>query len=647
MNSNSLIGYMGLINKNYSSSIDADDIICDSITAQHYYNIGCETLNTSFVNPELTLSFDPTNNMFTLHLYDSSIPLSRLVVGMYDSLAVPETLVFRDATNSTTLNTLIVSGLLTATANTNSVVSNANLINLTNSTTNQYNPIVFITSSLVDGYKDLHYDNLNHLSINPVTNTLRITGGNLQLNNSSLSISDATGAITYGLLYSGGINLYGTAKYMIGGIQLKTNDIPESVGGNLYYTDARSRLSISVSSIGSEILGSYNNSSGVITIPAITNASISLSKLNTSYGNYIIVCNASTGVPTYVPMTGDVITVNGATGITANAVTNIKVLDNTLSPVKILKGTVGQFLQTSSSLVNNWVTMTGDATLSGLGYITLSTNAIINAMVTAYYNIGVASLSVSSIFASTATYISGISTSLILGCSGLNDGVLSIQSQHAPFSTHTYSTIIQNSSANTYIDNSLNYGGVSTLGSSINIGTILNGQTVNLGSFGGTIKFGGGAFNNVNKVAFLVCGMTTSVPISVWTPILNVGAYLACGITTRSANSTIKITVNISLMNWGTASSNHHISLVKNTSNSWPSPIYYDIPSPSVGTNYGLQHYLAGTQYGSANFTYIDTTNTTVGTYFYCVVVRSNSAATVSSNIGNNSYADISVEELF
>lgn len=279
MNSNSLIGYMGLINKNYSSSIDADDITCDSITAQHYYNIGCETLNTSFVNPELTLSFDPTNNMFTLHLYDSSIPLSRLVVGMYDSLAVPETLVFRDATNSTTLNTLIVSGLLTATANTNSVVSNANLINLTNSTTNQYNPIVFITNSLVNGYKDLNYDNLNHLSINPVTNTLRITGGNLQLNNSSLSISDATGAITYGLLYSGGINLYGTAKYMIGGIQLKTNDIPESVGGNLYYTDARSRLSISLSSLGSEIAGAYNSATGIIVIPAITIGSINLTKI--------------------------------------------------------------------------------------------------------------------------------------------------------------------------------------------------------------------------------------------------------------------------------------------------------------------------------------------------------------------------------
>ena len=304
MNSNSLIGYMGLINKNYSTSIDADDIICYSITAQHYYNIGCETLNTSFVNPELTLSFDPTNNMFTLHLYDSSIPLSRLVVGMYDSLAVPETLVFRDATNSTTLNTLIVSGLLTATANANSVVSNANLINLTNSITNQYNPIVFITSSLVNGYKDLHYDNLNHLSINPVTNTLRITGGNLQLNNSSLSISDATGAITYGLLYSGGINLYGTAKYMIGGIQLKTNDIPESVGGNLYYTDARSRLSITLSSLGSEIGAIYNSASGIITIPSITT--------------------------------------------------------NSIDVTKILKGLAGQFLRTSSSLVNNWETVDTD-----------------------------------------------------------------------------------------------------------------------------------------------------------------------------------------------------------------------------------------------------------------------------------------------
>ena len=108
MNSNSLIGYQGLINHNYSTSITSTDIVCDSITAQHYYNIFCQTIGVSFGNPEISLLYDDLTNTFTLRVYSNSIPLSRLSVSMYDNLAVPSTLVFRDATNSTTLSNLLI-----------------------------------------------------------------------------------------------------------------------------------------------------------------------------------------------------------------------------------------------------------------------------------------------------------------------------------------------------------------------------------------------------------------------------------------------------------------------------------------------------------------------------------------------------------
>ena len=54
MNSNSLIGYQGLINHNYSTSITSTDIVCDSISAQHPYYIFCQTIGVSFGNPEIS-----------------------------------------------------------------------------------------------------------------------------------------------------------------------------------------------------------------------------------------------------------------------------------------------------------------------------------------------------------------------------------------------------------------------------------------------------------------------------------------------------------------------------------------------------------------------------------------------------------------
>ena len=572
-----------------------------------------------------------------------------------------------------------ITGLLTATSNSLSCISNSNFINVTNSTTNQFNPIIFITSSVVDGYKDLHYDNVNHLSINPVTNTLRITGGGLDLFNSSINICDATGSTVYGIIYSGGVNLYGTAKYMIGGVQLKTNDIPESTT-NLYYTSLRAQtdaqLAISVFSVGCEIGAYYLG--GDITLPPITTGSVSLSKLVSSTINKIIICN-SLGVPTYSSLlsltniptgtTGQILISNGTNNVwttlsgdlTNNSGGGVTIGSGTVTPSKISIGTANQFLQTNSSLVNTWTTMSGDATLTN-GVITIATNAItmskilssvfsmlaINGTLVQRDTSGGGTFTTVNSTDTTATNGTSDITialnptpSLTLGNFGSHTGVI-ILGGFA--STASYSVIQKHTDHNLYIDNSGT--------NSVNIGTRSTGQSVNLGSLGGSVKFNGGRFNNFTKFILNPCAFVGSI-LTTWVPVYHTasGVCLSNSITVRGANP-IKITVNMSLNNWGTVSSNHHLSLARSTvAFTSTTSVSYDVITPSgTGSVYGIQHQLAGTQYGSTNFTYLDTVsvNTANTTYWYCVIVRSNSAASGSTaNIGNNAYTEITLEEIF
>ena len=70
-------------------------------------------------------------------------------------------------------------------------------------------------------------------------------------------------------------------------------------------------------------------------------------------------------------------------------------------------------------------------------------------------------------------------------------------------------------------------------------------------------------------------------------------------LTTRGANP-IRTTVNMSLSYWGSASSNHHVSLGRQTNISTWATGYppYDILVPSgSGFAYGIHHLMAGIQY--------------------------------------------------
>ncbi len=80
----------------------------------------------------------------------------------------------------------------------------------------------------------------------------------------------------------------------------------------------------------------------------------------------------------------------------------------------------------------------------------------------------------------------------------------------------------------------------------------------------------------------------------------------------------------MSLDYWGTASSNHHVSLERQTTNSsWTSgyPAYNVLVQSGAGSSCGIHHVMAGTQSKSVNFSYIDTSISAQGTYNYCIVM--------------------------
>ena len=179
MNTNNNFTYQGLLNRNIGSSATCDNmnattITVTNLTVTHLLGILCQVSNTAIGNPEITFSFDPITNTFTIYLNNSSIPLSRLDPAIYASNATPSTLVFRDATNSSTMNNLTISNLFTATVNSLSCVSRSNLIQCTSVGAGIY-PIMLAGN--LTGYINAYADNSNSLTYSRSTLTLSSHNG--------------------------------------------------------------------------------------------------------------------------------------------------------------------------------------------------------------------------------------------------------------------------------------------------------------------------------------------------------------------------------------------------------------------------------------------------------------------------------------
>ena len=141
---------------------------------------------------------------------------------------------------------------------------------------------------------------------------------------------------------------------------------------------------------------------------------------------------------------------------------------------------------------------------------------------------------------------------------------------------------------------------------------------------------------------------TSSIPITNWTVAGNTATSVTFqqNITIRGNSSNVRITVNVPLSNWGTTASNHHMTVLRSAVGAFT--INTTSTGDLMGGNYGIHHILSGVQYDSAHFSFIDTLPFTKGsTYYYCLAVRSNSAATTASNIGNSNNCDMVLEELY
>jgi hypothetical protein len=448
----------------------------------------------------------------------------------------------------------------------------------------------------------------------------------------SLTVKDATLATTLSTIDSTGMNIAAGQAYKKAGIALRTLDIPEVT--NLYYTDARAQAAISVNSVGSEVAASY--SAGVITVPPLTAGSVALSKLTSGTEGNLIVCDVL-GVPTYAPLpltlssTGSEVAASYASGvITVPALTTASValaklasgtagnlivcgalgapayaplplsLTSTGSEIaasyasgvitvpalsaasvslaKIAGGTVNQIAVCNSlgrptygtvpnaSLANSAITLGGTSISLGGSQSTLAGPLTITGTLscgTLYAtSTSVTTQSATGGTANTAYATSGVnyqcsaSPSLLCGTNLVNGGVLLLGSLAGPISGSLYAvgTILQNYNGHTQLDNrstsstavaaigigaAMPYQSI-TIGSATSPNSTINGTVINLTgavSVNGRPLFNAG--NDQSYTFYMPITSATYIPLSSTTAPFD---SISCAITLRSLTSKVLIT---------------------------------------------------------------------------------------------------------
>ena len=165
------------------------------------------------------------------------------------------------------------------------------------------------------------------------------------------------------------------------------------------------------------------------------------------------------------------------------------------------------------------------------------------------------------------------------------------------------------------------------------------------------ISYTGGLFHNLSKVSYTAFNHSTGLPITIWAILYSGTNIFQTAITARRTGSAIKVIVNMPLSNWGATAQNKHLSVARSAGSAWivGQTITGDIVA-GLNSMYGIHHIMSGIQYESVSFTFIDTLLITAGTtYYYGVCARANATAipNAGTKLGNNSYVDITCEELF
>lgn len=119
-------------------------------------------------------------------------------------------------------------------------------------------------------------------------------------------------------------------------------------------------------------------SNGAITNAKITDGTITLAKLaSSSTSGQMIVTNGS-NVPSYVTMSGDAtVSSTGAITIESNAVTTSKIADANVTLAKIQSLDATKFIIGTASGNNTQVAMSGDATMTEAGVVTVDSSVVV------------------------------------------------------------------------------------------------------------------------------------------------------------------------------------------------------------------------------------------------------------------------------
>ena len=234
------------------------------------------------------------------------------------------------------------------------------------------------------------------VNINDITLTVDATADSLDVTSSGIKLKDGTSADIYVADGSGVFQRVGVS----GDITLSNAGVAAIASGVIVNADINASAAIALSKLaavtaGYVVLGNASNvatatevtgdvtinSSGVTAIGTgvIVNADISssaaiaLSKLAAGTSAQVIVCDGS-GVPTYVTQTGDVtINASGVTAIASGVIVNADInASAAIALSKLATGTAGYLVVCNSSGVPTYVEMTGDATISDTGVVTVT-----------------------------------------------------------------------------------------------------------------------------------------------------------------------------------------------------------------------------------------------------------------------------------
>ena len=597
----------------------------------------------SVVNtPELLVSYNNLTGVLTIpaittasisntKLQNATIGLNGLNMSLGSTYTIPALSITNGmlASSSLSLNgqSMYLGGIYTLST-----------VNITTTTLNQnyYLPLI---DSLTAGNKIMYTDSNNGIMYNPA--------GNLMTVSQIEVIND--------------VNIGLGNSYKINSVAIDTDDILQGTT-NKYLNSLTTGNTTEIS----HTYTGYNLTS------LINPSSIALTKLNIGALGQLMICNAL-GNPVYTTLSGDVSNSLGVVTIKTGAVgltkinTSAYATANTASTL-VQRDATGNFSAgtiTATSLLGsitstaqnvfgygnnaqgvNYSAIFGTASSTSSGQIALVDGSSTNQYAQLYCRNNVFGIqgNITTISLEKPTNITTGALSVLggilnIGINAVANGIINLRS-----TLTSAGTVIQQTGNNFFID--------TVSAGSINIGTAIANTLTNITNCNilGNITYNStGKLNNVVKTSFNVFAHTVSLPNTIWSVISNTATSvpLQVNITCRNSNSYVRLTATIPLTNWGTTSSNHHMSIARRSYSFVAGEnLTYDIIGSS--SNYGIHHTMAGTQYDTCSMTWLDMLPNTAGTpFWYCVVARCNSSISVGSNVGNSAYADIYAEEIF